>query len=143
MVRYADKIAYMNHDIDDAIRAGVLAPEDIPEVPPGVGETKSERITAFVTAVVEHSGQEIAMDEKHQTLYEELRKFMFEQVYTNPIAKKEEEEGQEVVRQLYQYFATTPQDAGRIPRHYGANRRSPSRLRLYLRNERPVLHLCF
>ncbi len=109
VVRYADKIAYMNHDIDDAIRAGVLTPGDIPQrFRQELGETKSERITAFVTAVVEHSGREITMDPKHQALYEELRGFMFQQVYTNPTAKKEEGKAKEVVRQLYHYFAGHP-----------------------------------
>jgi len=116
VVRYADKIAYMNHDIDDAIRAGVLSHEDIPEkFRRELGETKSERITAFVTAVVENSGQEIAMDQKHQALYDELRSFMFERVYTNPVAKKEEGKAKEVVRQLYLYFTAHPH---KMPEEY-------------------------
>ena len=116
VVRYADKIAYMNHDIDDAIRAGVLTLDDIPQrFRQELGESKSERITAFVTAVVENSGQEIVMDSKHQTLYEELRRFMFQQVYTNPAAKKEEGKAKEVVRQLYHYFAGHPR---KLPEEY-------------------------
>jgi dGTPase len=105
IVRYADKIAYMNHDIDDAIRAGVLTDEDIPwNVRCHLGRTKSERITALNTALIENSGETIRMDELHQSLYDELRAFMFEAVYTNPRAKGEEGKAKEVVRQLYEYF---------------------------------------
>lgn len=106
VVRYADKIAYMNHDIDDAIRAGVLQDDDIPwNVRRDLGRTKSERITTLITALVENSSETICMDEKHQKLYDQLRAFLFEAVYTNPEAKGEEAKAQEVVRQLYEYFS--------------------------------------
>ncbi|WRS27101.1 deoxyguanosinetriphosphate triphosphohydrolase [Oscillospiraceae bacterium MB08-C2-2] len=106
VVRYADKIAYMNHDIDDAIRAGVLRDEDIPwDVRYVVGRTRSQRITAFVTALIENSGDDkIAMDAVHQQAYDNLRAFLFQAVYTNPEAKSEEGKAKGIVRQLYQYF---------------------------------------
>jgi len=116
VVRYADKIAYMNHDIDDAIRAGVLLDDDIPfRVRIGLGRTKSERITALITALVQSSGDDIHMDEEHQSLYDELRAFMFENVYTNPVAKGEEGKAKEVVRRLYEYFAANP---AKLPPEY-------------------------
>lgn len=117
VVRYADKIAYMNHDIDDAIRAGVLTPEDIPaHLIQALGETNSARITTFVTAVVEHSqGETIQMNAHHQKLYDELRAFLFRQVYTNQSAKKEEGKAKEVVRQLYGYFVEHPES---LPQEY-------------------------
>lgn len=109
VVRYADKIAYMNHDIDDAVRAGVLADEDLPfNVRCGLGRTRSERISAFVTALVENSGEDIRMDSHHQALYDELRAFMFATVYTNPVAKREEGRAKGVVKQLYIYFTENP-----------------------------------
>lgn len=109
VVRYADKIAYMNHDIDDAIRAGVLADNDLPfNVRCKLGRTKSERITAFITSIVENSGDEIRMDTLHQSLYDELREFMFAAVYTNPVAKSEEGKAKGIVEQLYLYFVENP-----------------------------------
>jgi dGTPase len=118
VVRYADKIAYMNHDIDDAIRAGVLTDEEIPwNVRCHLGRTKSERITALITALVEHSGDTIRMDDRHQSLYDELRAFMFEAVYTNPRAKGEEGKAKEVVRQLYEYFI---RHESKLPPEYSA-----------------------
>jgi len=116
VVRYADKIAYMNHDIDDAIRAGVLLESDIPwEVRMGLGVTKSQRITAFITSLVENSGEDIRMDSEHQKLYNQLRSFLFANVYTNPEAKGEEGKAKEVVRRLYLYFTENP---GKLPAEY-------------------------
>ncbi len=116
MVRYADKIAYMNHDIDDAIRAGVLKGEDLPRKIRGeLGLTRSERISAFVDAVIENSGEDIRMDEYHQGLYDELRSFLFEAVYTNPVAKAEEGKAKRVVGAMYEYFVGRP---GEMPAEY-------------------------
>jgi len=118
LVRYADKIAYLNHDIDDAIRAGVMTHEDIPAVfRKELGPTKSDRITFFVSALVEGSGQDIAMPDRAQQLYEELRDFMFSSVYTNPAAKKEDEKAKMVVHRLYEYYTENP-DA--LPPEYAA-----------------------
>lgn len=106
VVRYADKIAYMNHDIDDAIRAGVLTDDEIPwNLRRELGRTKSERITTMIEAIVKASGEEVCMDDHSQSLYDQLRAFMFEAVYTNPEAKGEEGKAKEVVRRLYEYYA--------------------------------------
>ena len=112
VVRYADKIAYMNHDIDDAIRAGVLEKEQIPaEIREKLGNTKSARITALINAVVQSSRDgKISMDAENQRLYDELRAFMFQNVYTNPEAKGEEDKAKAVVRQMYGYFVEKPQE---------------------------------
>jgi len=105
VVRYADKIAYMNHDIDDAIRAGVLSEDDLPwNIRYSLGRGKSERITAFVRNLIDNSEKSIALDAAHQALYDELRDFLFANVYTNPEAKREEGKALEMVRQLYGYF---------------------------------------
>lgn len=111
VVRYADKIAYMNHDVEDAVRAGVLTVDSLPvNVLQGLGRTKSERITALVDSLVENSGEDIKMDKLHQDLYDELRAFMFEAVYMNPQAKGEEGKAKKVVGQLYLYFTENPQE---------------------------------
>jgi len=109
VVRYADKIAYMNHDIEDAIRAGVLTGDDLPFIIRyELGRTKSERIDAFITSLVENSGEDVKMDKQHQSLFEQLRDFMFAEVYTNPVAKREEGRAKGVVEQLYHYFTKNP-----------------------------------
>jgi len=116
VVRYADKIAYMNHDIEDAKRAGVLTDEDIPwNVRYHLGRTKSERITGFIEALVGNSGKDVKMDALYQGLFDELRAFLFEAVYTNPRAKREEGRAKGVVRQLYAYFTA---NSSRLPDEY-------------------------
>lgn len=118
VVRYADKIAYMNHDIDDAIRAGVLREEDIPwEVRHGLGRTKSERISALINSVIENSGDTIRMSEEGQALYDMLRAFLFQAVYTNPQAKREEGKAMEVVKALYKHYLDNPST---LPEEYQA-----------------------
>jgi len=114
--RYADKIAYMNHDIDDAIRAGVLRENDLPfNVRVGLGRSTSERITAFITSLVENSAGDIRMDGACQGLFDELRGFMFSAVYTNPQAKREEGKAKDVIKRLYEYFSQNP---GKLPPEY-------------------------
>ena len=109
VVRYADKIAYMNHDIDDAIRAKVLTHDDIPAaVRKELGAAKSDRITYFVQSLVDHSSDDIRMSARGQQLYNELREFMFRSVYNNPVAKKEEGKAKMVVQRLYEYYAVNP-----------------------------------
>jgi dGTPase len=120
LLLYADKIAYMNHDIDDAVRAGVLTDGDIPwNIRYKLGRTASERITAFVASMIASSGEGVRLDDQHQALYDELRAFMFEAVYTNPDAKREEGKARDVIRRLYAYFAAHPD---KLPSEYGAIR---------------------
>jgi dGTPase len=125
IVRYADKIAYMNHDIDDAIRAGVLEENDIPwNVRYHLGRTKSERITALVSNMIENSGEAVRFDEQHLALYHELRDFLFENLYNNDSSegvKSEEGKAKDVVRQLYAYFVKDPD---KLPPEYRAIRES-------------------
>ena len=116
VVRFADRIAYINHDIEDAFRAGVLHPEDLPEHPVQVlGKTKSERITTLVAAVVEHGAEEIGMDKTIQTAFDELHDFMYANVYLNPDAKQEEKKAELLLETLYQYFRKNP---GKMPEQY-------------------------
>lgn len=118
IVRYADKIAYMNHDIEDAVRAGVLREEDIPwELRYLLGRSKSDRITSFITAIIENSSDNIRLGTEMQSAYERLNRFLFEAVYTNPRAKGEEGKAQALLRYLYQYFISSPE---KLPEEYQA-----------------------
>ena len=116
VVRFSDKIAYMNHDIDDACRAGMLTEEDLPwELRHGLGRGKSARITAFITSIIENSSDDIQMSDTHQKYYDSLRAFMYEAVYTNPTAKGEEGKAKEIICRLVEYFMETPQ---KMPEEY-------------------------
>ncbi len=120
IVRYADRIAYINHDIDDAVRAGVLSEEDIPfDLKLSLGSTHSRRISALVNAMVTfgRGNGQVGMDASTAAAMEALRAFMFEQVYQNPVAKGEEGKSEAIVRYLYRHFV---QDAGRLPGEYWA-----------------------
>ncbi len=109
VVRYADRIAYMNHDIEDATAAGVLRVDEIPrEISLVLGDTKSKRITTLITAVVEHGAQEIGMDSEHLAAYEALHDFMYSTVYVDKTAKKEEAKVENLIAELYGYFHENP-----------------------------------
>jgi dGTPase len=120
IVRMADRIAYINHDIDDAIRAGVLSEEDIPfDIKLALGSTHSRRISALVNAMIAY-GQDtgrIGMDAHTADHMSALREFMFEEVYQNPVAKGEEGKSEAIVAYLYRHFAKDP---GRLPAEYWA-----------------------
>ena len=109
IVRVSDKIAYINHDIDDAIRAGVMTEEDIPkEITDILGTRRSVRINTLVTSVVNNSGEKIYMDDDVHAAYTKLHTFMFEKVYRNPVAKGEEGKAVALVERLYDYFVKNP-----------------------------------
>lgn len=106
IIRWADKIAYMNHDIDDAIRAGVLREEDIPQsITDALGSSKTQRITSLIRSVVENSHEgKIAMDEVTYRAYEELSDFMYQAVYLNEYAKREERKVPHIIHSLFNHF---------------------------------------
>lgn len=111
VVKLSDKVAYINHDIEDALRAGVLSVEDIPfQCTYVLGRSKSERISTIIHSVITHSGAEIAMAPEVQEAHDQLKAFMFEQVYQNPTAKSEEGKAEEVVKILYRHFAEHPEE---------------------------------
>ncbi len=113
VVRIADKIAYINHDIEDAIRAGVLCEDAIP-VPSRelLGGRKAERITTLVLAVVNASQDkpDILMSPDVAAEFERLKRFMYDAVYTNPIAKAQEGKAEELVGRLYEHYLTRPDE---------------------------------
>jgi dGTPase len=111
LIKFADRIAYINHDIDDAIRAGILNKEDIPRhLTDVLGDTHSQRINTMVTAVVEASmdSAAIRMTPHVQAATDALRAFLFENVYLNPRAKTEEVKAKDVVCTLFDYYVAHP-----------------------------------
>lgn len=116
IVRTADRIAYINHDIEDAVRAGVISPDDLPaEITEHLGYTKSERITALVKSVIENSDTDIAMDSETLYYYDMLHDFLFEAVYKNPVAKSEETKVLGIVSGLFEYFS---KNTAKMPQEY-------------------------
>ena len=118
IVKFADRIAYINHDIDDACRAGILSVSDIPaELRNILGESHSQRINTMVTSIVRASTGKpyIQMEEEVQTAADALRSFLFENVYRNPIAKSEESKAQEMLMRLFDHFVRHPE---RMPALY-------------------------
>ena len=111
VIRYADRIAYMNHDIDDAMRGGILTENDIPKSITNVlGETHSERINTLVENLILNSqGQpELRMQSDVEQAFFQLREFMFQRVYRNPIAKSEESKAMDIICRLYEYYVSHP-----------------------------------
>lgn len=107
IVSLADRIAYVNHDIDDAIRAGVISEADLPKAcVETLGTSHGQRINTLILDVVQASWEKpvIAMTAPIRTEFEALRNFMFERVYFNPVAKGEEGKAKRVVAELYQYY---------------------------------------
>lgn len=109
IVRLADRIAYINHDIDDAINAGVLTEEDIPiTIREKLGFNKSGRINSLVVSAIENSADDIRLDAGVGQAFGELHDFMFERVYTNPVCKGEEVKAIAMVKWLYEYYVGHP-----------------------------------
>ena len=111
VVRLADQIAYINHDIEDALRGGVIYPMDIPlAISSTLGFTHGERITALVTDVIDASRDQDHICQSPQVgeAMAALREFMFESVYTNPLAKGEESKAQDMLRRLFEHYRQDP-----------------------------------
>ena len=112
ILRRADQIAYVNHDIDDAIRAGILTDSDIPRsIADILGRTHSQRINTLVCDIVTTSREAgvIRLSDPVDEALRDLRSFMFEKVYRNPSAKGEETKAKEVLIRLYGYYMDRPE----------------------------------
>ena len=109
-VSLADRIAYLNHDIDDAIRAKVISEKDLPIEARELGKTSAQRINTMISAIVEKSAGNniVAMTEDVKSHTEKLRDFMFERVYRNEVATKEEERSFRMISALYDFFMSYP-----------------------------------
>lgn len=107
VVRLSDKIAYIHHDMDDAVRAGILTEMDVPaQIREVLGSTPGERLDCFIHDIVTHSmdQNDIIMSDEVAAAMQGIRQFMFENVYTNPIAKSEEVKAEELMETLYTHF---------------------------------------
>ena len=106
-VRLSDKIAYINHDIDDGIRAGILKESDIPsEYTDVLGNSTKERLNTMISDIIMNSigKNDLVMSEPVRKAMTELRKFMFESLYLNPTAKSEEAKADKLITELYRYY---------------------------------------
>lgn len=107
IVRLSDKIAYIHHDTDDAIRAKILTEEDIPlELRKTLGMDTKERLNTLIHNIITNSigKNDILMSDEIREAMQELRKFMFRNVYQNPAAKGEEEKAEHLLSELYRYY---------------------------------------
>ena len=112
IVRLTDRFAYINHDIDDALRAGVLAAADLPAEPIAeLGPTGSHRIDALVHDLVEHSARAgaIVQGDRAAAAMAELRSFMFERVYLGAAARREHAKVERVVATLFDHYCDRPE----------------------------------
>ncbi len=111
VVRMSDRIAYINHDIDDAIQAGVLTEDMLPkECISVLGRTKSERITALISSIVTESldKPDIYIAPHIKNAQDTLHRFMFEQVYVNPVVKAEEVRAVGLIGRIYEHLCQNP-----------------------------------
>ncbi len=118
IVFLADRIAYINHDIDDALRAGVIRTEQIPaELSAILGDTHAKRINTLVCDAIYASEKEsrITMTPKIATAMDNLRTFMFENVYRIPYALNEEKKVRAMIAQMFKYFEKSPEE---LPNEY-------------------------
>ena len=110
-VRLCDRIAYINHDLDDSIRAGLLTAGSVPErIRTNCGERNSERINAFLQDLVENSRDgELKFSPRMQETFHFFHSFMYSDVYTNPLAKSEESKVEGILGSLYDYYTAHPE----------------------------------
>lgn len=107
VVRLSDKIAYMHHDMDDAVRGGIITEEEVPDdISRVLGHTSGEWLDTFIHDIVANSldQDDIKMSPEVNDAFFKLRTFMFDRVYTNPIAKGQEGKVEEMIKILYQYY---------------------------------------
>jgi dGTPase len=112
IVRRSDQIAYVNHDIDDAIRAGILADDDIPAAITGVlGHCSRDRINTLVcdAILVSREAGAVMLSPEVEKALRDLRSFMFERVYRNPVAKGEESKAKDMLRRMFEYYVNHPE----------------------------------
>ena len=112
VVRYSDKIAYINHDVDDAIRAGVIREDEIPRTYTDIlGHSTRERLNTMIHDIVNNSQEQpkIRMSEDVEFAFRGMRKYMFEYVYTNPKAKGEEKKAENILKELFRYYMDHPE----------------------------------
>ncbi len=110
-VNFADRIAYLNHDIDDALRAGLFSVDDLPqECLEVLGKTHGERIDTMIRDIIFHSMDQpvLSMSDEIGRATDLLREFMFQRLYTKSLAKKEEQKAENIIRMLFEYYRKRP-----------------------------------
>lgn len=116
VVKLADRIAYINHDIDDAIRGEIISEANLPiECVKILGATKSKRINTLVVSAIRNTKDEIKLDDNVQSAFDILHEFMFDRVYTNPVCKGEEKKAISMIQSLYEFFVLHPNE---LPNEY-------------------------
>jgi len=118
VVRLADKIAYVNHDMDDAMRAGILSEDDVPaDLKDALGQTRKERLDFLIKDMVANSAgkDDICMSEKAWNGFLGLRRFMFDNLYFNPVCKSEEIKANAMILALFDHFYAHPE---KMPAEY-------------------------
>lgn len=109
VVRVSDRIAYINHDIEDAVRGDIILSDDIPfDIKLTLGTTKSKRITTLVNSIVDNSSDVIKMDDEICEAFDALHTFLFDNVYRNPKAKSEETKVDGIIEGLFSYYMDNP-----------------------------------
>ncbi len=120
LVRICDRVAYLNHDIEDSIDAGLLSEEMLPTyVTEILGQGKSARITTLLSDLLQNSGEELRFSEPVEKAFSELHKFMFDTVYIGSAAKVEEKKVFSFISKLYQHYRDNPSDMPRMYRDIG------------------------
>ena len=112
VVRYADKIAYLNHDMDDAQRAGIFQEDDIPiTIRVTLGDSCKERLNTLIHDTIRNSygKDKVEMTPEIAEAMRELRTLMFRSVYNNPVAKKEERKARTMLQEMYLYYSRHPE----------------------------------
>ena len=128
IVRFSDRMAYINHDLDDAIRAGILTEADVPErIRTALGDKNSIRINSIVTDLIQNSKNgTVQMSEEMGEIYDIFHNFMYDNVYYNPKAKSEESKVLGILRGIYEYYIShsdqLPEDYNCIAHKDGLDR---------------------
>nr|WP_300002383.1 deoxyguanosinetriphosphate triphosphohydrolase [Tissierella sp.] len=113
IVKFSDRIAYINHDIDDAIRAGIIDEKDLPkDCIKILGSSHGVRINNMIVDIVANSldQEKISMSSEIEEKTEKLREYMFENVYYNAIAKSEEKKAEYIIKELYKFYINNPKE---------------------------------
>ena len=128
LVRMSDRIAYINHDLDDSIRAGIITEYDVPKrIREECGTSNSERINTFITDLIENSGEgRIGFSAAMQDTFDFFHAYMYSDIYVNPIAKSEESKVEGILFALYEYYTkhseALPEDFRFIEEKEGVDR---------------------
>jgi dGTPase len=130
VVHFSDRIAYINHDIEDAQRAGILTESDLPsDYVEVLGFSKRSRINGMILNIIQHSTNQetIAMSPDHWEAMNQLRRFMFETVYMGPSALKEEQKTAFILRSLFDHYMEHPDQITKELGHHAQTQVDPQR----------------